>query len=249
MAFTAPAANGGSPITLYTATSNPDGISATGVASPITVPGLTNGTSYTFTVTATNSTGTSLPSSASNIITPEPPIIINNGSPYTKKTALSLALTYLGATSMQFTTNGTTWSAWGAYAAKRSLRLPPGNGLKTVSVRFRDSKLVISDIYSATITLDTKAPVKVTFAIDSAFQLSWGFSDSTSGIANYVLVRGTATYPACSTASSALIYNGPLTYFDDNSNTKSGTTYRYRLCAVDNAGNISKGATASRKKP
>ena len=57
VSFTAPASNGGSPVTFYTVTSNPGGLTATGSASPLTVTGLTNGTSYTFKVTATNSVG------------------------------------------------------------------------------------------------------------------------------------------------------------------------------------------------
>jgi M6 family metalloprotease-like protein len=55
--FTAPAFDGGSPITSYTVTSQPDGVTATGDASPITVGGLTNGTAYLFSVTATNVDG------------------------------------------------------------------------------------------------------------------------------------------------------------------------------------------------
>lgn len=70
VSFTPPVNNGGSPITSYTVTSNPGGITATDIASPITVTGLTNETSYTFTVVATNSMGNSNPSSASNSIVP-----------------------------------------------------------------------------------------------------------------------------------------------------------------------------------
>jgi uncharacterized protein (TIGR02145 family) len=70
VAFTAPASNGGSAITGYTATSNPGNLTGTGTTSPITVTGLTNGTAYTFTVIATNGNGNSLPSSASNSVTP-----------------------------------------------------------------------------------------------------------------------------------------------------------------------------------
>jgi hypothetical protein len=63
--------DGGAPITGYTVTSSPDathpgGLTASGTASPITVTGLTNATRYTFTVTATNSAGTSAASQPSN---------------------------------------------------------------------------------------------------------------------------------------------------------------------------------------
>lgn len=63
--FTAPGDTGGLSITSYTVTSS-GGQTATGSSSPIVVTGLTNGTSYTFTVTATNAVGASVSSSASN---------------------------------------------------------------------------------------------------------------------------------------------------------------------------------------
>jgi hypothetical protein len=62
------AATTGGTATTFTATSTPGSLTGTG-SSPITVAGLTELTSYTFTVRASNSTGNSPFSSASNSIT------------------------------------------------------------------------------------------------------------------------------------------------------------------------------------
>lgn len=70
VSFAAPVSNGGSAITLYTVISSPGGISVTGSPSPLTVTGLTNGTAYTFRVSATNSLGTGPASLASPAATP-----------------------------------------------------------------------------------------------------------------------------------------------------------------------------------
>ena len=73
VSFTAPSNNGGWPISSYTATSSPGGITGTinqSGSGTIAVTGLTTGTAYTFTVTATNGYYTSSPSSASNSVTP-----------------------------------------------------------------------------------------------------------------------------------------------------------------------------------
>ena len=73
VAFDAPASTNRAPVSRYTVTASPGGEQATRTTSPITVTGLTNGTSYRFVVAATNIFGTSLPSPESNAVTPAPP--------------------------------------------------------------------------------------------------------------------------------------------------------------------------------
>jgi uncharacterized protein (TIGR02145 family) len=70
VSFTAPSSTGGSAITGYTVTSSPVGGTGSGTSSPITVTGLMSGTSYTFTVIATNAGGSSVASAASSAVTP-----------------------------------------------------------------------------------------------------------------------------------------------------------------------------------
>ena len=69
VAFTVPVNSADSSITQFTVTSS-GGQIITGNSSPITVTGLTNGINYTFTVTATNTVGTSISSVPSYPTTP-----------------------------------------------------------------------------------------------------------------------------------------------------------------------------------
>ena len=72
VSWTAPASTGGATIGSYQATSSPGGFTctATAPATTCTVTGLSNGTAYTFTVTASNASGTGPASTASSAVTP-----------------------------------------------------------------------------------------------------------------------------------------------------------------------------------
>jgi len=79
----APVSNGGAVILDYTATSSPGGLIGTAPpGTPPTVLGLTNGTTYTFTLTARNSVGSSAPSAPSNAVTPTSSTLFRGFRPY-----------------------------------------------------------------------------------------------------------------------------------------------------------------------
>jgi hypothetical protein len=99
VAFTLPISDGGSPITSYTVTSRPGGITVIGDASPIVVSGLTNGVSCTFTITAANSYGFSAPSAASNVVVPSPAIAPWYDTLWTRRDAITVEGSYSGAQS------------------------------------------------------------------------------------------------------------------------------------------------------
>lgn len=68
VSFTPPVDNGGSTINHYTVISNPGSISVSGIGTTISIPGLSRGVSYTFTVTASNNIGSGLQSAPSNAV-------------------------------------------------------------------------------------------------------------------------------------------------------------------------------------
>lgn len=121
--FTAPANVGGSPITSYVVQSNPGGISVVGSSSPITVSGLTEGTAYTFRVTALNSYGPSPASGVSNSATPA----------VTGQQAYTTAGTYswvapAGVTSVSVVcVGGGAFGAGGGLGWKNNITVIPGN--------------------------------------------------------------------------------------------------------------------------
>ena len=97
--FQAPAFNGGAPIVGYTVTATPGAITATGTASPITVPGLVNGTAYTFTVAATNAVGSGPASQVSTAVVPgiAPVFTSTNAATFTQGIAANFTVLATGS--------------------------------------------------------------------------------------------------------------------------------------------------------
>jgi hypothetical protein len=184
-------------------------------------------------------------------IPPAGTIAINGGvEDYTRSRTVTLNLSCtdnVACTQMQFSNDNTTWSRTATYATSKSWSLTTGNGQKIVYVKYRDAVGNWSPVYSDTIIFDDTAPTAGTMSANASpgtIALSWsGFSDAVSGLSKYTLVYGTKSTPSTCTAGTAL-YSGPETSYN-HSGVVSGTTYYYRLCATDMAGNVSKGVTRS----
>lgn len=168
----------------------------------------------------------------------------------TKSTAL-IALEYSdesGVDSMCVGVNGSC-ATWLPYASQHKVALVGGQGAKTVSVVVRDTygtqsaPQTIDYVYDA--SLPTDGNVTVTRADESVRLDMTGFSDAFTDVVGYIVGVSTGTHApwSCSVDSPSTVYAGPEPTFT-HSSLQNGVRYRYRVCAVDAAGNVSKGSYA-----
>jgi hypothetical protein len=120
----------------------------------------TNGT-----VVQTLTSGVALPVGALAFMEGTPPsgsVSINGGASFATCVAVNLTLSATDnngtVSSMRFSNDNSTWSAWEPYATSKVWPLAPGDGGKTAYVQFQDDTGNISSPYSDSITLDTIAP-------------------------------------------------------------------------------------------
>ncbi|MCI0372062.1 MAG: FG-GAP-like repeat-containing protein, partial [candidate division NC10 bacterium] len=138
-----------------------------------------------------------------------------------------------------------------SFSANVAYTLSSGDGTKTVYAWYKDAAGNVSTTASDSILLDQSLPGNGTLtatAGNGQVALTWsGFSDGGSGLSGtnpYRLVFATGGVPAASCTSGTQLLLGSATSFTHTGLT-NGTTYSYRVCASDNAGNVSTGATAS----
>ena len=180
---------------------------------------------------------------------PSGSILINGGNANTNSNSVKLSLnaTDISGISEMCISNTSSCSSWEVYSTSKAWTLTDGDGIKTVYVWFKDIwGNINASPFQDTITLDTTSPADggVSSAVQSpGISLSWsGFSDALSGIGAYKLVYSTTALPNVSCASGTELYSGINTSYL-HSNVISNTTYYYRICAYDSAGNISTGVT------
>ena len=175
-------------------------------------------------------------------------VLINGGAAYANSSVLILTLSAadnVGVAEMCVATT-TTCTAWQPYA--ETLDYTVGTGDTTVYASFRDAAGLVSGVVSDAIDFDRTAPTDTTLTgtpANRSVNLAWtGYSDADSGVASFIVVRASdATAPAnCTTGTTVYAGSTPSTTVSGLTN---GTAYGFRLCVVDNAGNVSPGSTST----
>ena len=172
VAFTAPSNVGGSAISSYSAISNPGAFIGSAASSPVTVSGLTNGSSYTFIVWATNTYGPSAYSASSNSASPVASLGVFAGG---------YNASFSGQTTVQYVNISTT----GNYASFGSLI---GSGVQGAGLG-STTRGIYGGVYGSA---DVNIIQYITFATTgnttdfgdmiSAYRARAGFNSSTRGI-------------------------------------------------------------------
>lgn len=188
--------------------------------------------------------------SAVDTTPPTGSVSINNNSAYTGATAVTLTFSASDSSGVyqMCISNNTNCSSWEAYAPTKAWILSARDGTKTVYGWLKDNAgNANASPFSDSIVLDTTAPSNgiLSASVGNAqILLSWsGFSDTTSGIQNYKVVYSTTASPT-SCSGDTQIYSGSAAAYNHIGLT-NGTKYYYRVCAIDNAGNISSGTVVT----
>ncbi|WP_221052477.1 Ig-like domain-containing protein [Shewanella algae] len=228
--FSAPASDGGSAITSYQVTSSPGGITASGANSPIGVAGLTNGTSYTFTVQAINAVGTSSPSAPSNSVVPKAnqTISFNNPGAQDFGTTPTLAATASSGLTPVFSSSTTGVCT---ITASGTLTFVTTGNCSIDADQPGDSSYNAAPTVTQSFTVNAVVPGAPTsvnaVASDASATVSFSAPASTGGaaISSYTVTSS----PGGLTASGA---GSPLTV----SGLSNGTDYSFTVSASNTAG-------------
>ncbi|WP_345861660.1 Ig-like domain-containing protein [Shewanella algae] len=228
--FSAPASDGGSAITSYQVTSSPGGITASGANSPIGVAGLTNGTSYTFTVQAINAVGTSSPSAPSNSVVPKANQTISFNNPGAQDFGTTPTLTATASSGLTPVFSSTTTGVCTITASGTLTFVTTGN-CSIDADQAGDSSYNAAPTVTQSFTVNAVVPGAPTsvnaVASDASATVSFSAPASTGGaaISSYTVTSS----PGGLTASGA---GSPLTV----SGLSNGTDYSFTVSASNTAG-------------
>jgi hypothetical protein len=192
------------------------------------------------------------PTPAPDVTAPSGTVSIAGGATYTKTTAVTVNVaatdTGTGLSHVKLSNDGVNWNSR-PYAPNQAWTLPATNGIRTIYVKWVDNVGNTSAVKTDTIVLDTVVPTTTaprrgfvaSTAISAgtiALRVPWSGSDATSGIARYELAQSTdggvwTTVSTTLTSPTATRSLAPL------------HTYRFRVRAIDKAGNPGAWATGA----
>ena len=224
----------------------------TGTGSSTTITGLTDGSTYAFRVCAVDAAGNiSTGASASGTPAgvgdgPRGSIVVNGGDMWTNDRFVNVAISSSGATLMcvSRTSRCDKWET--AQSAIRH-RMGGRNGENYVFAWFRDADGNVSGTVSDTILLDTEGPIDGTVAAERGngrVTLSWeGATDAGIGTESTIVVVAADSETAPRTCEDGTVaYEGTASQVT-LSGLSNSQPYAYRICAVDELGNVSRGLT------
>lgn len=165
-------------------------------------------------------------------------VSINGGAAYTKSSSVTLTLPATdnsGVVSQMRITNDGVFDteSWQAYTATKSWILPPGEGTKTVYVRYRDTSNNESATFTDTIILHTSPPA---ISLPSVAPTMVAKGDLVHVVVNATDPVGVASVKADLTTD--LIKTGSTTWEGDVTAGDAGE-YSIRIDAADVVGNTS----------
>lgn len=239
VSFTAPVQDGGSPITSYAVTANPGNLVTTGVVSPITVTGLTNGTSYTFTVVASNSGGASAASGASGSVTPIGGQTITFANPGTQNFGTNSQLSATSTSGLKVSFSTTTSDVCSITSEGRLTFLKTGT-CTVVADQAGNTAYSAAPTVSQTFVVNAVIPGVPTIgtAIAGNAQATVSFItptfDGGSPITSYMVTASPGGITATGTSS-------PITV----TGLSNGTSYTFSVAATNGVGTTTASATSN----
>jgi hypothetical protein len=175
---------------------------------------------------------------------PEGTISIASGATYTTQTQVTLTLAVISgsAQTMQFSTDGSTWSTAVNYNTTTIYTLPTGDGTVTVYARFINASGTAGASASDTIVLDTTAPGAPSNLTATSFTSGSTKTVNLSWSAPSPLSADMAGYQVWKRLTSGTTWEQVTTCTSGTSCTdsyKKQDSYEFYVVSVDNAGNVS----------
>jgi hypothetical protein len=238
VAFSAPASDGGATISSYTViahdatNSSRGGQTASGSQSPITITGLTDGDSYSFTVTATNVNGSSPSSATSNTVIPQASSVGAPGQP-----------TYHFYTPSRLTSGGTPlvpeqtqWTASSTTGVSYELQEQVNGGAWTTvytgtALQFQ-TQLAFNSTYDFRVrsTLSGTASgwvANTAFTVVPYPESAMTFTGTWTSTSNTQLWGGIGKYTKAANAAASLSFNGRTFAIIGNKGPGNGSAKLY----------------------